>query len=82
MNRISLLLTALVLTPQAAQAEPATEDALATFEQRRHAMAPRGPLLENPWMRQEYGGNLTVTDGKTTRVYDLTTWTITEETKP
>lgn len=33
-------------------------------------------------MRQEYGGNLTVTDGKTTRVYDLTTWTITEETKP
>jgi hypothetical protein len=39
------------------------------------------PLLENPWMRQEFGGNLTVTDGKTTRVYDVTNWTIIEETR-
>lgn len=40
------------------------------------------PLLENPWMRQEYGSNLTVTDGKTSRVYDVTNWTIIEETRP
>jgi hypothetical protein len=36
------------------------------------------PLLENPWMRQEFGGNLTITDGKTTRLYDVTKWTVTE----
>lgn len=40
------------------------------------------PLLDNPWMRQEFGGNLTLTDGKTTRYYDVTNWTITETTKP
>ncbi|VTU01796.1 Uncharacterized protein OS=Bacteroides ovatus CL03T12C18 GN=HMPREF1070_00577 PE=4 SV=1 [Gemmataceae bacterium] len=38
------------------------------------------PLLDNPWMRQEYGGDLTITDGKTKRVYDVTNWTITEST--
>jgi hypothetical protein len=36
------------------------------------------PLLENPWMRQEFGGNLTLTDGTTKRLYDVTNWTITE----
>lgn len=36
------------------------------------------PLLENPWMRQEFGGNLTITDGKTTRFYDVSKWEITE----
>jgi hypothetical protein len=29
------------------------------------------PLLENPWMRQEWDGNLTLEDGATTRVYDV-----------
>jgi len=37
-------------------------------------------LLENPWMRQEFGGNLTITDGRTNRVYDVTNWTITGRT--
>ncbi len=36
------------------------------------------PLLENPWMRQEWNGDLTLSDGKTKRHYDLTKWTITE----
>jgi hypothetical protein len=36
------------------------------------------PLLENPWMRQEFGGNLTLTDGSNKRLYDVTNWTITE----
>ena len=36
------------------------------------------PLLENPWMRQEWNGDLTLTDGKIKRHYDLTHWTITE----
>ena len=40
------------------------------------------PLLENPWMRQEFGGNLTLTDGNTKRLYDVTHWTIIETTKP
>ena len=40
------------------------------------------PLLENPWMRQEFGGNLTLTDGRTTRVYDVQNWTITETVQP
>ncbi len=47
----------------------------------RVAHEPR-PLLENPSMRQEIGGNLTVTDGKTTRLYDVTNWIITEEGSP
>jgi hypothetical protein len=40
------------------------------------------PLLENPWMRQEWNGDLTLTDGKTTRHYDLSNWTITETETP
>jgi len=36
------------------------------------------PLLENPWMRQEWNGDLILSDGKTKRHYDLTHWTITE----
>jgi hypothetical protein len=39
------------------------------------------PLLENPWMRQEWEGHLTLTDGRTTRLYDVTDWTITETVK-
>lgn len=40
------------------------------------------PLLENPWMRQEWNGNLTLKDGTTTRVYDVTQWKIHETTQP
>jgi len=41
------------------------------------------PLVDNPWVQQGFGGkNMTVTDGKTTRVYDLTNWTITEQKTP
>jgi hypothetical protein len=40
------------------------------------------PLLENPWMRQEWNGDLTLTDGKIKRHYDLTHWTITETNTP
>lgn len=40
------------------------------------------PLLENPWMRQEVDGNLTLTDGTSKRLYDVTNWTITETTNP
>ena len=36
------------------------------------------PLLENPWMRQEWNGDLILTDGKVKRHYDLTHWAITE----
>lgn len=38
------------------------------------------PLLENPWMRQEWEGDLTLTDGVTTRVYDVKRWKIIETT--
>jgi hypothetical protein len=38
------------------------------------------PLLENPWMRQDFGGDsLTVSDGTLTRVYDLKNWTVTDK---
>jgi hypothetical protein len=37
--------------------------------------------LENPWMRQEFDGNLRLTDGRTTRLYDVTNWSITESTE-
>jgi hypothetical protein len=40
------------------------------------------PLLENPWMRQEWNGNLTLKDGPTTRVYDVTQWRIQETSRP
>jgi hypothetical protein len=40
------------------------------------------PLLENPWMRQEWEGNLTISDGRTRRVYDVENWTVTETPLP
>ncbi|MGF1603196.1 MAG: hypothetical protein ACFCU8_14465, partial [Thermosynechococcaceae cyanobacterium] len=40
------------------------------------------PLLENPWMRQEWNGNLTLTDGKVQRIYDTAKWIITESNTP
>jgi hypothetical protein len=36
------------------------------------------PLLENPWMRQEWEGDLVITDGVSKRVYDVKEWTVTE----
>lgn len=36
------------------------------------------PLLENPWMHHEFGGNLTIRDGGSSRTYDVTNWTITD----
>ena len=40
------------------------------------------PLIDNPWMHQEWDGKVfTLTDGKATRTYDLTNWTITETKK-
>ena len=38
---------------------------------------PAAPLLDNPWMRQERGGPLTVTRGASRRVYDFESWQIT-----
>ena len=37
-------------------------------------------LLENPWMHQDWDGNLTISDGRTERVYNVSDWTITERT--
>jgi hypothetical protein len=34
------------------------------------------PLIDNPWVHQDVGGPMTVTDGKTRKVYDFKTWTI------
>lgn len=42
----------------------------------------RWPLLDNPWMRQEWDGNLTITDGTTRRVYDVTKWRISDGAAP
>jgi len=36
------------------------------------------PLVDNPWMHQDRGGNMIITDGKTERIYDVSKWTITE----
>lgn len=36
------------------------------------------PLVDNPWIHQSWNGNMRITDGKTERIYDLQTWTITE----
>lgn len=37
------------------------------------------PMLDNPWMFQKYGGDLTIHDNKTARHYNLKTFTVTEE---
>lgn len=37
------------------------------------------PLVDNPWIHQDWEGNMRITDGTTTRIYDVTNWTITEE---
>jgi hypothetical protein len=36
------------------------------------------PLVDNPWIHQEWEGNMRITDGVTERLYDVKNWTITE----
>lgn len=36
------------------------------------------PLVDNPWIHQPWNGNMRISDGKTERIYDLQTWSITE----
>lgn len=37
------------------------------------------PLVDNPWVHQDWDGNMRVTDGTTERLYDVKNWTITEQ---
>lgn len=36
------------------------------------------PLVDNPWVHQDWDGNMRISDGVTERIYDVKTWTITE----
>jgi hypothetical protein len=36
------------------------------------------PLVDNPWIHQEWEGNMRISDGVTERIYDISDWTITE----
>ncbi len=36
------------------------------------------PLVDNPWVHQDWDGNMRITDGVTERIYDVTNWTVTE----
>lgn len=38
------------------------------------------PLVDNPWIHQDWEGNMRISDGVTERIYDVTNWTITERT--
>ena len=37
------------------------------------------PLVDNPWVHQEWEGDMRISDGRTTRIYDVTNWTVTEQ---
>ena len=37
------------------------------------------PLVDNPWIHQDWDGNMRISDGITERIYDVTNWTITEQ---
>ncbi len=37
------------------------------------------PLVDNPWIHQDWEGNMRISDGITERIYDVTNWTITEQ---
>lgn len=39
------------------------------------------PLIDNPWVHQDVGGPLTVTDGKTIQTYDFRNWKVTENSQ-
>jgi len=36
------------------------------------------PLVDNPWVHQDWNGNLRLSDGVRERIYDLQAWTITD----
>lgn len=36
------------------------------------------PLVDNPWIHQDWDGNMRISDGVTERIYDVKAWTITE----
>jgi hypothetical protein len=36
------------------------------------------PLVDNPWVHQDWDGNMRITDGVTERIYDIQNWTITQ----
>jgi hypothetical protein len=36
------------------------------------------PLVDNPWIHQDWEGNMRITDGVTERIYDVKNWTVTE----
>ncbi len=36
------------------------------------------PLVDNPWIHQDWEGNMRISDRVTERIYDVTNWTITE----
>jgi len=36
------------------------------------------PLVDNPWIHQEWEGNMRISDGVTELIYDISDWTITE----
>ena len=38
----------------------------------------RWPLVDNPWIHQDWDGDMRITDGVTERIYDVKNWTITE----
>jgi hypothetical protein len=39
------------------------------------------PLIDNPWVHQDVGGPMTVTDGTSVRTYDFDSWTVTDTAK-
>ena len=36
------------------------------------------PLVDNPWIHQNWEGNMRISDGVSERIYDITNWTITD----
>ena len=36
------------------------------------------PLVDNPWIHQDWDGDMRISDGVTERIYDVKAWTITE----
>jgi hypothetical protein len=34
--------------------------------------------VDNPWVHQDWDGNMRITDGVTERLYDVKAWTVTE----
>jgi hypothetical protein len=36
------------------------------------------PLVDNPWIHQDWEGNMRISDGVSERIYDVTNWSITD----